>query len=94
MLKFQVLSDAEDALVPGNIYLNTCLCTRPYPKNKPYINKLFTLHSGGTNGKETIGKCRRYKGHGFDPWVRDPLEEGIETHPSILFFFSLFFFWV
>ena len=68
---------------------------KPYPKNKPYINKLFTLHSGGTNGKETIGKCRRYKGHGFDPWVRDPLEEGMETHASILFFFlfsSFFFF--
>ena len=23
-------------------------------------------------------------GHRFDPWVRDPLEEGTATHPSLL----------
>ena len=24
---------------------------------------------GGNSGKEPVGQCRRYKRHGFDPWV-------------------------
>ena len=35
MLKSQVLSDAEDASVSGNIYLNTYLCTSPILKTNP-----------------------------------------------------------
>ena len=30
-------------------------------------------------------QCRRCKKHGFNPWVgKDPLEEGMEIHSSIL----------
>ena len=25
---------------------------------------------GGANGKEPICQCRKWKSHGFDPWVR------------------------
>ena len=38
---------------------------------------------GGTSGKEPICQCRRCKTRGFDPW-KDPLEEGMATHSSIL----------
>ena len=35
--------------------------------------------------KEPICRCRRHKRCGFNPCVReDPLEEGMETHSSIL----------
>ena len=35
---------------------------------------------GGTSGKEPTCHCRRHKKHGF----KDPLEEGMATHSSIL----------
>ena len=43
---------------------------------------------GGTSGKELACQCRRYNGHGFDPWVwslgqEDPLKE-MTTHSNIL----------
>ena len=34
---------------------------------------------GGSSGKEPAGQCGRHKRCGFDP-----LEEGMETHSSIL----------
>ena len=36
---------------------------------------------GGSVGKRIHLQCRRC---GFDPWVRNPLEEGMATHSSIL----------
>ena len=40
---------------------------------------------GGTSGKEPTCQCRRHKRCGFDPWVwKNPLEEGMATHSSIL----------
>ena len=38
---------------------------------------------GGASGKEPVCN-RRWKRHMFDPWLEDPLEEGMASHPSIL----------
>ena len=39
----------------------------------------------GMCGKEPTCQCRRCKRCGFDPWVgKDPLEEEMATHSSIL----------
>ena len=38
----------------------------------------------GASGKEPICQCRSLKRYGFDPWVEDPLEQGMTTHSSIL----------
>ena len=40
---------------------------------------------GGASGRESICQCRRHKRHGFNPWAgKNPLEEGMTTHSSIL----------
>ena len=40
---------------------------------------------GGASGKESGCQCRRWKRHGFNPWVgKFPLEKGMATHSSIL----------
>ena len=39
---------------------------------------------GGASGKEPTCQCERLKRCGFDPWVRNSLEEGMATHSSIL----------
>ena len=40
---------------------------------------------GGPSGKEPAYQCRRHKRCRLDPWVRkDPLEEEMATHFSIL----------
>ena len=38
----------------------------------------------GAGHKEPACKCRTYKRHRLDPWVGNPLEEGMATHSSIL----------
>ena len=41
--------------------------------------------SGGSRGKEQVCQYRKYKRHGFDPWVgKVPLREGMTTQSSIL----------
>ena len=45
----------------------------------------WSAFPGGTSDKEPTYQCRRHKRHGFDPWIgKDPLEEGMATHSSIL----------
>ena len=40
---------------------------------------------GSAHGKEPTCHCRRWRRHGLGPWVgKIPLEEGMETHSSIL----------
>ena len=46
---------------------------------------LLTGFPGGTSGKEPACQCRRYKRHGFHPWIRKiPLEECMATPSSML----------
>ena len=47
---------------------------------------LYGSLSGGTSGKELAWQGKIC---GFDPVLEDPLEEGMATHTSILFFFFL-----
>ena len=40
---------------------------------------------GGTSGRETACRCRRLKGHGFDPWVRKiPWRRAWQPTPAFL----------
>ena len=49
---------------------------------KHYIPNTSKKFPRWHSGKESTCQCRRC---GFNPWVRkDPLEEGMATHPSIL----------
>ena len=41
---------------------------KSFPCGKSQENHL--IDSGGPTGKKPACKCRRLKGHGFDPWVR------------------------
>ena len=60
---------------------NTHTHTHTHPLSNQYCNNMV----GGASGKELACQFRRYKRHGFDPWVRKiPLEEGMTTHSSIL----------
>ena len=39
----------------------------------------------GASGKEPACQCRRWKSHGFDPWIRKiPWRRKMATHSSIL----------
>ena len=42
------------------------------------------IFPGGASGKEPACQCRRPKTCGFDPWIRNILEEEMATHSSIL----------
>jgi len=48
-------------------------------------NLLMCRYVWWSYGKEHACQCRRHKGCSFDPWVgKDPLEEGMASHSSIL----------
>ena len=47
----------------------------------PVIHIVFP---GSTSGKEPACQSRGCKINGFDPWGWEDLEEGMETHSSIL----------
>ena len=36
----------------------------------------------GTSSKEPACQCRKHERCGFNPWVRNPLEEDMATHSS------------
>ena len=44
----------------------------------------LTGFPGDTGGKEPTCQCRRRKIHGWPLGWEDPLEEGMETHSSVL----------
>ncbi|KAB0372130.1 hypothetical protein FD755_015922 [Muntiacus reevesi] len=64
-----------------NITVETHTHTHTHPLSNQYCNNMV----GGASGKEPACQFRRYKRHGFDPWVRKiPLEEGMTTHSKEL----------
>ena len=59
------------------------ICSVVFIFNKDSL--VYSGFPGGASGKEPTCQCRRCNRHGFDPWARkDPMEKGIEAHPSIL----------
>ena len=65
----------------GFFLQHNCRNTHTYPLSNQYCNNMV----GSASGKEPACQFRRYKRHGFDPWVRKiPLEEGMTTHSIIL----------
>ena len=51
---------------------------------KNLVSSYLSDFPGGASGKEVACQCRRHKRCGFDPWLEDPLKEGMATGSSIL----------
>ena len=46
---------------------------------KNLVSSYLSDFPGGASGKEVACQCRRHKRCGFDPWLEDPLKEGMAT---------------
>ena len=61
------------------------VCLAPVPSLSPPFQMKVLDFPGGAIDKESTCQCKTHKRCGFDPWVwKNPLEEGMATHSSIL----------
>ena len=87
-----MLSDAEDALVPGNIYLNTCLCTSPILKINPILTNYLHYIQVALMVKKLLANAGDIRDTGSIPGSEIPWRRAWKPTPVFFFFFSFFFF--
>ena len=82
---------AHECLFTGQKYIGLAISfSMTRPTYFCSINKHSNTHghiayTSGASGKESVCQCRRWKKHGFDPWVgKSPWSRKMAPHSSIL----------